>query len=244
MFTDIAIIFVETSLIFLSATALALMAVGAVRAGLGLGRAAVALCALAASLALWATAMGPLAKAGILMPPSTLMDPPFALMPLIGGAVILWSLGKLTITGRTVLSGLDQRHLMGFQVFRVMGAFFLIGWATGDIPWEFALPAGVGDVLAGLAAMQALRALSKNAPDARAKVIRANVVGLADFAVAVGTGILTTEGFMHLLSLDAPNIINMYPLALFPAFIVPVFIAFHLFSLDALRRDKPVQVPA
>lgn len=34
-----------------------------------------------------------------------------------------------------------------------------------------------------------------------------------------------------------PNIINLYPLALFPAYFVPVFIAFHLFSLGALRLE-------
>lgn len=244
MFVNIATAYVEVSLVFLVATALAVFAVGAVRAGLGAGRAAWALGTTAGLLALWATAMGPLAKAGFLMPPPTPADPPFALMPIIVGALILWSSGRFTETGRLILSGLDQRHLIGFQVFRVMGALFLVGWAMGDIPWEFALPAGVGDILAGIAAMRALKAVSQNDPAARDKVLLANIVGLADFVVAVGAGILTTDGFLHLLSLDAPNIINNYPLALFPAFIVPLFIAFHLFSLEALRRHPVLRAPA
>lgn len=243
MFLDIATLYVDVSLTFLSATALAILALGAIRSGMGLGRTALVLGAVAGLLALWAAAMGPLAKAGVLMPPPTFTDPPFALMPLIGGFVLLWALGTFTPAGQTIVQALDQRTLIGFQVFRVMGALFLLGWATGDIPWQFALPAGLGDIWAGIAAMQALAALNRNAPDASAKVMRANIVGLLDFVIAVGTGILTTEGFLHLLAHENPNIINGYPLALFPAFIVPLFITFHLFSLAALRRDA-VRRPA
>ena len=244
MFIEIAVLFVDASLVFLSAVALGLLAVGAVRAGVGAGRTALALGVFAGLLALWSAAMVPLAKAGHLMPPTTVAEAPFALVPLLGGAALLWGLGVYTGTGRAILSGLDQRHLIGFQVFRVMGALFLLGWAMGDIPWEFALPAGVGDVLAGIAAMQALSALNRNAPDARLKVIRANIIGMLDFVVAVGTGILTTEGFLHLFSHDAPNIINLYPLALFPAFIVPLFLAFHLYSIRALQKGASVVQPA
>lgn len=244
MFIDLAVLFVQTSLIFLPAVGLAIFALGGVRAQLPLGRIAIGLGSAAGILGLWGAAVVPLAQAGILMPPPTVTDPPIALMPLLGGAALLWILGAYTETGRAMLSGLDQRHFMGFQVFRVMGGLFLIGWAMGDIPWEFALPAGVGDILAGIAAIQALSALNRNAPDARAKVIRANIVGMLDFVVAVGTGILTSEGFLHLLSKDAPNIINNYPLALFPAFIVPLFIAFHLFSIRALRKGEAIAQPA
>tara|TARA_R110001599_G_scaffold71777_3_gene199938 strand:- start:4411 stop:5166 length:756 start_codon:yes stop_codon:yes gene_type:complete len=238
MFVEIATAFVRFSMIFLPAAALALLAVGAVRGKLPPVRAAWAIGTVAVLLGAWATGMVPLAKIGILMPPATFVDPPYILIPLIGGALFLWALGRFTPTGRTIIGGLDQRHLIGFQVFRVMGALFLFGWLMGDIPWQFALPAGIGDIWAGIAAMQALNALHRRAPDAQALVMRANVIGLLDFAVAVSTGLMTSEGFLHLMAFDAPNIINMYPLALFPAFFVPLFIAFHLFSLEAMKQEK------
>ncbi len=244
MFETIATLYVDIFGIFLTAAAIGLLTLGAVRAGLPQGRTAWALGGLAALLAVWFVAMGPLARAGILLPPPTITDPPYALMPLIGGAALLWALGRFTATGRAILGALDQRHLIGFQIFRVMGGLFLLGWAMGKIPWEFALPAGLGDIWAGIAAMGALSALNRGAAHARARVIRANVIGLADFLVAVTTGLLTSEGFLHLLSRDAPNIINLYPLALFPAFFVPLFIAFHLFSLAALRGGAAADVPA
>ncbi|HHL22876.1 MAG TPA: hypothetical protein ENJ52_15300 [Aliiroseovarius sp.] len=244
MFDTIATLYVEAFGILLTAAAIGLMTLGATRAGLAQGRAAWALGGLAALLALWFVAMGPLARARLLLPPPTITDPPTALMPLIGGAALLWALGRFTATGRAILGGLDQRHLIGFQVFRVMGGLFLLGWALGEIPWQFALPAGLGDIWAGFAAMAALGALNRSAPDARARVLRANVIGLADFAVAVAIGLITSEGFLHLLARDAPNIINLYPLALFPAFFVPLFIAFHLFSLAALRTEPQATASA
>ncbi|HHN66546.1 MAG TPA: hypothetical protein ENK15_00710 [Thermopetrobacter sp.] len=244
MFETIATLYVETFGILLGAAVIGLLTLGAMRAGFPQGRTARALGGLALLLAVWFAAMGPLARAGLLLPPPTVTDPPLALMPLIGGAALLWALGRYTTAGRAILGGLDQRHLIGFQVFRVMGGLFLLGWAMGDIPWQFALPAGLGDLWAGVAAMGALSALNRGAANAPARVIRANVIGLADFAVAVTTGLLTSEGFLHLLSRDAPNIINLYPLALFPAWFVPLFISFHLFSLAALRGSAEAKAPA
>lgn len=243
MFETFATFYVETFGILLTAAAIGLLALGAERAGLPARRMAWTLGGFSAILAIWFVAMGPLARAGILLPPPTVTDPPFALMPLIGGALILWLLGRFTATGRAIIGGLDQRHLIGFQVFRVMGGLFLLGWAMGNIPWQFALPAGIGDVWAGIAAMQALGALNRGADNAHALVLRANVIGLADFVVAVLTGLITSEGFLHLLSQDAPNIINLYPLALFPAYFVPLFIGFHLFSLASLGRRSEAAMP-
>lgn len=68
--------------------------------------------------------------------------------------------------------------------------------------------------------------------------MRANIIGLVDFVVAITAGLLISEGFAQMLSIDAANIINEYPLALFPAFFVPMFFAFHLFSLGKLRRSR------
>jgi len=232
MFETIATAYVQVFAALLPALALAILSAGAIRAGLPLGRAAWALGLVALLLGLWHALVVALAKAGILMPPATFTDPPFALMPLLGGAFLLWALGRFTATGRAILSGLDQRLLTGFQIPRLMGGVFLLGWLMGDIPWQFALPAGLGDIWAGVAAFQAVRALDRGDANSERMVWRANIIGLADFAVAVATGLITSAGFLHLLAQDTPNIINAYPRALFPAYCVPIFIDFHLFSLS------------
>jgi hypothetical protein len=237
MYETIATAYVQVFAAFLPALALAILSAGAIRAGLPLRRAALALGSVALILGLWHALTVTLAKAGILMPPPGFTDPPYALMPLLGGAFGLWALGRLTATGRAILDSLDQRFLIGFQIPRLMGGVFLLGWAMGDIPWQFALPAGIGDMWAGVAAIQAVRALGRGDANAERLVWRANIIGLTDFFVAVLVGLMTSVGFLHLLAQDTPNIINAYPLALFPGYFVPIFIAFQLFSIGALRRD-------
>jgi len=244
MFETIATAYVQVFAALLPALALGILSAGAIRAGLSLKRAAWALGLVALILGLWHAAAVAMAKAGILMPPASFSEPPYALLPLLGGAFLLWALGRLTATGRAILGGLDQRLLIGFQIPRLMGAVFLLGWAMGDIPWQFALPAGLGDIWAGVAAIQAVRAIDRGDADADRLLWRANIIGLSDFVVAVSIGVITTPGFLHLLAQDAPNIINTYPLALFPGYFVPIFIAFQLFSIGALRRGSQLAVPA
>jgi len=191
---------------------------------------------LAAILGSWYAAAALLAKAGYLMPPPTITDPAYILMFLFGGAILLSGLAVFTRTGQSLLAVADQKDLLRIQGFRVMGGVFLAGWMVQHLPWEFAIPAGVGDISAGLFAIWAISALRKNSPDARKRVILANLVGLADFATAVTLGIATSQGFLHILSHDAPNVINGYPLALFPAFFVPIFFAYHILSIRLLRQ--------
>jgi hypothetical protein len=237
MFETLATAYVQVFATLLPALVLGILGVGAVTAGLSLKRASLALGLVALTLGLWHALVIMASKAGLLMPPPSFRDPPFALIPLLGGAFLLWAMGRLTVTGRAILDGLDQRLLIGFQIPRLMGGIFLLGWAMGVLPWQFALPAGLGDMWAGWAAIQAVRALSNNAPNAERLVRRANIIGLTDFVVAVTTGLMTSAGFIHILARDTPNIINAYPLALFPGYFVPIFIAFQLFSIGALRRS-------
>ncbi|TLP67802.1 hypothetical protein FEE96_04525 [Parasedimentitalea maritima] len=236
MFETIATYYVQVFAVILPALVIGLIAIGAHRSDLSKAKTVVAIGGVAALLGVWHALSVNLAKAGILMPPLQATDPPYALMPLLGGAFLLWALGRWTKTGRTILGGLDHIHLISIQSLRLMGGFFLIGWAMGAIPWQFALPAGIGDIMAGIAAIQATRALSRGDANAEQLVRRASIIGLLDFVVAVSLGIVTSVGFMQLMAFDSPNIINAYPLALFPEYFVPIFIAFQLFSLGALLR--------
>lgn len=160
------------------------------------------------------------------------------MMFLLGGAVLLWSLARLTATGRRISDAIDQTALMGFQTFRIMGGVFILGWLVGEIPWQFALPAGLGDIWAGIAGYRAMNAVNRGAADAETKILWANVIGLADFVVAVLAGLITLKVSCISSPKTGRTFINAYPLGLFPAFIVPLFIAFHLVSLGKLRQAR------
>ncbi|NRB19330.1 MAG: hypothetical protein HRU33_17595 [Rhodobacteraceae bacterium] len=244
MFEIIATSYLQVFAVILPALALSLITLGATGAGLSTKRTAMAVAVVATIFGVWYALVVVLAKAGFLMPPVKFTDPPYALMPLLGGAALLWALGRLTHTGRLILGNLDHVHLISIQSLRLMGGLFLVGWAMGVLPWQFALPAGVGDITAGIAAIQATRAAHRGDANAEQLIRRASIIGLLDFVVAVSLGIVTSPGVLQLMAFDKPNIINAYPLALFPMFIVPIFIAFQLFSLQALRRATPQTVAA
>jgi hypothetical protein len=136
-----------------------------------------------------------------------------------------------------ILDAIPASWLVGLQVYRVFGGIFLVLWSRGAMSGTFALPAGSGDVLVGLLALPAAYLLLVGAPGARRIAIAWNVLGLADFAVAIGIGILTTPGPLQFIVPDRPNAqLGTFPTVMIPAFAVPSSILLHALSLRQLRR--------
>jgi len=143
---------------------------------------------------------------------------------------------------RHVVRTIPQPWLVGVQLFRVAGLIFLILLADGKLPAQFAMPAGIGDVLVGLAAPFVALATARGWRYSNALMRTWNLLGLADLVVAVGTGFLTSRSPLQLLALDHPNeLIGRYPLVMIPVFLVPIAILLHLVSLQRLRETKSVQ---
>jgi len=242
MFETFLDFYVRAFTTLLPALALTAIALSARRADLSWKATTGVMAGMGLLFGLWHALAARMGKLDLLMPPETVTSTLYILFFLLGGAALLVGLGRGNRLGRKITGAADQKVLMLFQVPRVMGGVFLLGWALGEIPWQFALPAGLGDIWAGIAGWQAYRALEEGRDNAEVTVWRANLVGLADFIVAVLTGIMTSEGFAHVMAKSDPNIINHYPLVLFPALFVPIFLAAHVFSLLSLRRSLKVQV--
>jgi hypothetical protein len=135
--------------------------------------------------------------------------------------------------------------LIGVQLYRALGVVFLILLAMDRLPGVFAWPAGTGDVLVGLLAPIVAAAYLRS-PRESAGLARAwNVLGLADLAVAVTTGFLTSASPVQRFALEAPNdLISAFPLTLVPTFLVPISIVLHVASLKKLHEQRsmaPVQ---
>jgi hypothetical protein len=141
---------------------------------------------------------------------------------------------------RERLERIPLHWLVGVQAYRVVGGLFLVAHAQGDLPAEFALPAGIGDVLVGLAAPFVARRLAKAGPErARTSVLIWCWLGLADLVVAVACGLLTAPSALQQLALDAPNAaITSYPLVIIPTFAVPVSILLHVYVIVRLRASS------
>lgn len=134
---------------------------------------------------------------------------------------------------------LSQRWLVGLQIWRVIGAVFLIEMARGHVPAVFAWPAGLGDVLAALVALLVLLKFKPGTPISTAAILLVAAVGIADFVSAFFFGFTSGEGPQNLFPQDTPSRLLEFPTGMIPLFLVPYAIFFHTLSLLALTRQAP-----
>jgi hypothetical protein len=126
--------------------------------------------------------------------------------------------------------------LVALQLYRVFGGWALAAGLNGALP---GVPAGIGDTLTGLFAVPAAIAVATGTAQGRRAAIAWNIFGLADFAVAITLGAITSPGPFQLIVPDVPSIgAGAYPGVLTPAFVVPSSILLHALLLRQLIRRR------
>ncbi|MDX8455395.1 MFS transporter [Mesorhizobium sp. VK9D] len=136
-----------------------------------------------------------------------------------------------------VLDAMPASWLVALQLYRIFGGWALAAWLHSALPGAFAVPAGIGDVLTGLLALPAALAVATGTVEGRRAATLWNILGLADFAVAITMGVITSPGPLQLIVPDVQSIgAGAYPGVLTPAFVVPSSILLHMLSLRQLRR--------
>ena len=159
-------------------------------------------------------------------------------LPVIIGAPLL----LLSKRVGQVLDAMPATWLVALQLYRVFGSWALAAGLRGVLPGVLAFPAGIGDVLTGLFAVPAAIAVATGTAQGRRAAIIWNIFGLADFAVAITLGMITSPGRFQLIVPNVPSIgaAGAYPDVLTPAFVVPCSILLHALSLRQLYRQiKP-----
>jgi hypothetical protein len=184
-------------------------------------------------------------------PDSLLTRDRFYLSPLIplfaGGSIVVGLLAfRFSPALRQAVAAASLPAMIGVQLYRIIGAVFLVVLALGQLPARFALPAGWGDIAVGVTAPLIALALLRGVPGARALAVAWNVFGLLDLVVAVGMG----TGF--LAPYLAPGLgarvppaaaMGVFPLVLVPTFAVPVSVILHLLALGRLLREARLGSP-
>jgi hypothetical protein len=212
---------------------------GALAAGLSRRTATIVTGTAAAVLGGWLLASGLLARAGVYHQPSGQAAPWF------GVAFAATLLGLLAATRippmpRVLAAPGTAARLTLPHTLRVVGVTFLLVLALGHLPAVFALPAGLGDIAAGLAAPSVARRLAQG--DGRTRAVWFNLFGLLDLA---GLG-----PWRPLEVTPSTESLSLLPLALVPTVAVPLALALHLVSLARLRtptsptEDRSGQVVA
>ncbi|MGF6933450.1 hypothetical protein OKW41_002589 [Paraburkholderia sp. UCT70] len=180
----------------------------------------------------WSAAINGVFRTGTSPSPVPLLPLAIFLPVLIGAPLLLLS----RRTGQ-VLDAMPVTWLVAIQLYRVFGSWALAASLRGEMPSVFALPAGIGDVLTGVFAVPAAIAVATGTAEGRKAAIIWNIFGLADFAIAVTMGLITSPGPFRLIVPNVPSIgAGAYPDVLTPAFVVPSSILLHALSLRQLFR--------
>lgn len=171
-------------------------------------------------------------------------------VPVLGFAIVLPILVGVALlrrpSFREALGRIPVHWLVGVQSYRALGALFVIAYLEHHMPAQFALPAGIGDILVGLGAPFAAYRVATASPD-RARSAGATwcVLGIADLVIAVTCGFLSAPSVFQALALNDPNTaITRFPFVLIPTFAVPLSIVLHVFVLSRLRRPAPTLAAA
>ena len=147
----------------------------------------------------------------------------------------------LSPAARRFVLELDASLITEIQAWRIVGGMFLALYAFDLLPGLFAWPAGLGDVAVGVAApfvAWSLRRSPAFVGSARFRLF--HYLGLADFVVAVGSGIVASRVLPGVVEGATSAAMGQLPLVLIPAFAVPIFIILHIIALmqsAAARRQ-------
>ena len=213
---------------------------GAMRSGLGRRRAALLAGGAAVVLGGWLTASAVIAGQGWY---HTRIGHGVPWMPVavFGFLGLLLALGRIPVVARALAAPGMVRRLELPHSFRAAdGVAFVIIMALGHLPALFALPAGLGDITTGIAALVVARRLAPGA--GRRAALWLNAFGMTDLVVALTLGAVTAYQLIHVTPSGAP--ISELPLALVPTFGVPLLFALHITSVRTLVRTRRAPLPA
>ncbi|HVT71690.1 MAG TPA: hypothetical protein VHD61_01030 [Lacunisphaera sp.] len=132
---------------------------------------------------------------------------------------------------RAWIDALDVRSLVALHFTRFVGIYFLLLYRRGELPYEFAVPGGWGDIAVATLALVVVF-VPLEARRARHAIGIWNAMGLVDILLVVFTA--ARIGFAKpWLMLPLTEL----PLSLLPTFLVPLIIATHVLIYVRLRRE-------
>ena len=157
---------------------------------------------------------------------------PFAIL-VIGGLVAWFAWPEFH---KKMLS-IPLAALLGVNIFRIGGVFFLMLMTQGRLAAPFAPSAGWGDIITGLAAIPLAWMAARGRAPSKGVLIAWNTFGTLDLFAAIAFGVLSAGGTPFQIFTDEPGTAAMgtLPWISVPAFLVPLYLLTHLAIFAQLR---------
>jgi hypothetical protein len=182
------------------------------------------------TIVLWAVTVTVLGLRGAFRQPDGDGIPPIGIALLVAFAMMFVAFGA-SASLRSLFT--NQQHLIRLNVWRLVGAVFLLLMIDGQMPALWALPAGIGDIAVGATAFWVANKVVTRS--GKPIAIAFNLFGLADLIVAVGLGVMTSPGTLQVFqTFPTAELATRFPLVLVPTFLVPLACALHVISLTQL----------
>jgi len=189
-------------------------------------------------LLLWFAAVGTLAALGVFSPHGVGTPAVGALVAttIIAGVIAF----NASATVRALVTGAPLSHLVAVNLGRMLGAFFLVLYATGRLPETFAESAGGGDILVAATALPVAWAVHRRIAGWRPIVLTWNALALLDLivAVAIGVGSAADSPFRFIFESPDTSTMASLPWFLIPGFLVPFYVLTHLAIFYRLAREQ------
>ena len=178
---------------------------------------------LAAGAGLWIGLQAALASAGAFATAVPYIGISVA-FPLVAAAVALYAAPAF----RAAMLAVPTPLLVGLNISRVLGAFFLILAASGRLGGPFPQSAGWGDIIVGVLALPLAFAIARGTAS-RGAVLLWNTLGTVDLIAAVGLGVVSAEGSpIQMIHAGAGSVaISALPWAFIPTVLVPFYLIMH-----------------
>lgn len=156
---------------------------------------------------------------------------PIALPVIIAGLAALAFYLYFRLPGlRDWLDDINPLCLVQLHLTRFFGVYFIYLFYRGDLPYAFAVPAGIGELIVALFAV-GLIAIPRDPPTQRHYLTRWNLIGLIDI-------ILVTVSAARIYAAHPAQLraLTHLPLSLLPLFLFPLLIATHVIIFARLLR--------
>ncbi len=178
----------------------------------------------------WLVAATALGATGVLRA----LRPPAPQVVLLGLTVLVVALGLARPTLRTWLMTVDERLLVGFHLTRFVGVYFLVLYGRGELPFDFAVPGGWGDIAVATLALGLIVGWRVTRVGGWWAYSIWNVLGLIDIAFVVATA-----ARLALTAPDSMQALLRLPLNLLLTWLVPIVIASHVLLGIRFARRRP-----
>jgi hypothetical protein len=150
---------------------------------------------------------------------------------LLGLTALLVLFYRASALFRTWADSIPLRALVLLHAMRFVGFYFIWLYRRDELPYAFAVPGGLGDIIVATLALVVV--FAPFAPAARLRFTYIwNVIGLLDILMVVVTA--ARLGLADPFSMRA---LTYLPLSLLPTFLVPLIIATHVLIFVRLRRE-------